>query len=197
MPIRPRIFLENRAWVQEQLDIDPSYFNTHTTGQTPHYLWIGCSDSRVLPNEITGTNVGDMFVHRNIANLVINDDKNLMSVITYAVKYLKIKNIIVCGHYGCGGVVGAMSKESFGYLDGWLGEIKKTLSYHKAELDLLSPTEQIEKAVELNVIQQVHNLKDCTVMRNLSEEFPDISLYGWVYDLKTGLLKDLDPLRKV
>lgn len=191
MSIRRRIFLENRAWVQERLDIDPTYFDSHATGQAPCYLWIGCSDSRVLPNEITGTSVGDMFVHRNIANLVIEDDKNLMSVITYAVKYLKIKSIIVCGHYGCGGVVGAMSQDSFGYLDGWLGEIKKTLSQNKAELESLAPEERVRRAVDLNVVQQVHNLNTCSVLVDLKKEFPDVGLYGWVYDLKTGFLKDL------
>lgn len=191
MSIRRKIFLENRAWVKEKLEIDPKHFDSHSLGQNPRYVWIGCSDSRVLPNEITGTSVGDMFVHRNIANLVFADDKNLMSVITYAVKYLKIKHIIVCGHYGCGGVIGALSGDSFGYLDNWLAGIQTTLTQHKDELSSLSGDDRVRKAIELNVIQQVNNLNNCPVIQDLKREFKDISLYGWVYDIKSGFLKDL------
>lgn len=191
MSIRRKIFLENKAWVQEMLDIDPNYFHTHADGQAPIFLWIGCSDSRVLPNEITGTRVGDMFVHRNIANLVFENDLNLMSVVTYAIRYLKIKHVIICGHYGCGGVAGAMTDNSFGLLDKWLKEIKVTLAPHKEELAKLNAEEQLRRAVDLNVIKQTKNLYESSVMRELREEFPDVRLYGWVYDLKTGYLKDL------
>lgn len=191
MSIRRKIFLENKAWVKEKLQIDPNYFSPYANDQAPIFLWIGCSDSRVLPNEITGTSVGDMFVHRNIANLVFEDDLNLMSVVTYAVRYLKIKHIIVCGHYGCGGVVGALSDKSFGLLDKWLLGIKNVLSANKSELDNLSGEEKTRKAVDLNVLAQCKNLENSSVMKELLKEFPDIHIYGWVYDLKTGYLTDL------
>lgn len=191
MSIRRKIFLENKAWVQEKLELDPEYFSTNSKDQSPVFLWIGCSDSRVLPNEITGTSVGDMFVHRNIANLVFEDDLNLMSVVTYAVRYLKIKHIIVCGHYGCGGVVGALSENSFGILDKWLMGIKTVLRANSTQLETLDGEAKICKAVDLNVIQQCQNLEKSTVMKDLRAEFSDIHIYGWVYDLKSGYLKDL------
>lgn len=191
MSIRRKIFLENKAWVEEKLDIDPHYFNAHADDQAPVFLWIGCSDSRVLPNEITGTSVGDMFVHRNIANLVFENDLNLMSVVTYAIRYLKIKHVIVCGHYGCGGVAGALSENSFGLLDGWLKGIKSVLTTHQDELTRLQGDERLRRAVDLNVIQQCKNLNGSSVMQELHKEFPDVRIYGWVYDLKTGFLKDL------
>lgn len=191
MSIRRKIFLENKAWVQEMLDTDPKYFESHADGQSPIFLWIGCSDSRVLPNEITGTRVGDMFVHRNIANLVFESDLNLMSVVTYAIRYLKIKHIIVCGHYGCGGVAGAMTDTSFGLLDKWLKEIKETLAPHKAELEKLDSAERLRRAVDINVVKQVNNLNNSPVMKELRAENPDLKIYGWAYDLKTGFLVDL------
>lgn len=191
MSIRRKIFLENKAWVQEKLDLDPKYFDSHADGQAPIYLWIGCSDSRVLPNEITGTSVGDMFVHRNIANLVFENDLNLMSVVTYAIRYLKIEHVIVCGHYGCGGVAGALSNNSFGLLDSWLKNIKDHLKNHTAELDKLSEPEKLQRAVDLNVVQQCKNLAESSVMKDLRAEFPKVRIYGWTYDLKSGYLKDL------
>lgn len=191
MSIRRKIFLENKAWVQEKLELDPQYFENHAEGQAPIFLWIGCSDSRVLPNEITGTNVGDMFVHRNIANLVFEDDLNLMSVVTYAIKYLKIEHVIVCGHYGCGGVAGALSDTSFGLLDKWLSNIKNHLKPHKADLDKLNDKDRLCRAVDLNVIQQAKTLAESSVMKELRSQFPNVRIYGWVYDLKTGYLKDL------
>ncbi len=191
MSIRRKIFLENKAWVAEKLETDPNYFSTHEDGQQPLFLWIGCSDSRVLPNEITGTSVGEMFVHRNIANLVFEDDLNLMSVVTYAVRYLKIKNIVICGHYGCGGVIGAMSNNSFGLLDKWLIGIKKVLSAHSGALDKLNGEAKTRKAVDLNVIEQCKNLSASSVMTELRKEFTDVRIYGWVYDLKSGYLVDL------
>lgn len=191
MSIRRKIFLENKAWVQEKLELDPKYFTSHAQDQAPTFLWIGCSDSRVLPNEITGTSVGDMFVHRNIANLVFQDDLNLMSVVTYAIRYLKIKHVIVCGHYGCGGVAGALSDQSFGLLDKWLLGIKTTIAAAKAELDKLTGDTKLRRAVDLNVLQQAKNLAESSVMKDLRQEFPDVRIYGWVYDLKTGYLTDL------
>lgn len=191
MSIRRKIFLENKAWVQEKLELDPHYFDNHADGQAPIFLWIGCSDSRVLPNEITGTNVGDMFVHRNIANLVFEEDLNLMSVVTYAIKYLKIEHVIVCGHYGCGGVAGALSDTSFGLLDKWLINIKNHLKPHRPELDKMSDKDRLCRAVDLNVMQQAKTLAESPVMQELRKEFPKVRIYGWVYDLKTGYLKDL------
>jgi carbonic anhydrase len=189
--IRRKIFLENKAWVQEKLDLDANYFNGHAEGQTPIFLWIGCSDSRVLPNDITGTSVGDMFVHRNIANLVIETDLNLMSVVTYAIKYLKIKHVIVCGHYGCGGVQGAMSDQSFGLLDGWLKKIKALIQSRKSELESYTGEALFRRVVELNVMEQVQTLKNSSIFQELLKEEPDVHIYGWAYDLSSGYLTDL------
>lgn len=192
MPDIREIFLENKAWVQEKLNMDPHYFENHSIGQSPKYLWIGCSDSRILPNEITGTSVGDLFVHRNIANVVRADDINLFSVVYYAVKYLKIKDIIVCGHYGCGGVAAAMSPTSFGYLDNWLEDVRKVYKAQEEELaTILDSVQRTDRLVELNVLAQVQSLSSTPLMRDLLQEFTEIRIHSWVYDMRTGRIKDL------
>lgn len=191
MPNIRTLFLENKAWVLEKLSNDPDYFINNSKGQTPQYLWIGCSDSRVLPNEITGTTVGDIFVHRNIANLVHGDDLNLMSVVTYALRYLRVKDVIVCGHYGCGGVFSAMGDQSFGLIDGWLKNIKAVKQNHHTELESLERSLQFDRLVELNVIAQVQHLKQSPVFAELLREFPDIRVHGWVYDMRSGAIKDV------
>ncbi len=188
------IFLENKAWVLEKLQSDNDYFENNSKGQAPQYLWIGCSDSRILPNEITGTSVGDMFVHRNIANLIHPDDLNLMSVVTYALRYLKVRDVIVCGHYGCGGVVAAMGDQSFGLIDRWLKNIKAVVTSHKEELEkITNAADRSDRLVELNVIAQVMQLKNSDVFKELFVENPQIRLHGWVYDMRTGYIKNVIP----
>jgi carbonic anhydrase len=192
MPNIKAIFLENKAWVLEKLQGDRSYFKSGTKDQTPKHLWIGCSDSRILPNEITGTSVGEMFVHRNIANLIHANDLNLMSVVTYALRYLKVRDVIVCGHYGCGGVVSAMGDQSFGLIDEWLKNIKQVVAAHQEELDSIkSPADRSDRLVELNVIAQVNHLKDSSIFKELLAENPQIRLHGWVYDMRSGYIKQL------
>lgn len=183
------IFLENKAWVQEKLQTNSRYFEEMSKDQTPDFVWIGCSDSRVLPNEITGLSIGEIFVHRNIANLVHADDLNLMSVVTYAIDYLKIKHIIVCGHYGCGGIRAAMTTRSYGLLDGWLQNIKDVMQRYGSELERCSGEEQrFKRLVELNVIEQCELLKNSSVIAELSARNPGLQIHGWVYDLSTGYL---------
>ncbi len=186
------IFLENKAWVLEKLQNDKDYFQNNAKGQSPQYLWIGCSDSRILPNEITGTSVGDMFVHRNIANLIHAEDLNLMSVVTYALRYLKVRDVIVCGHYGCGGVISAMGDQSFGLIDQWLKNIKSVVKTHAAELESIADSvARADRLVELNVSAQVEHLRNSPVFRELLAENPQIRLHGWVYDMRTGYIKNL------
>lgn len=185
------VLLENKAWVAEKIGVNPNYFKELSKDQTPHYLWIGCSDSRVNPNEITGTGLGDMFVHRNIANVAQESDLNLMSVIYYGVEYLNIKHIIVCGHYGCGGVIASMSDKSFGRLDGWLSNIKNVQSKHKDELGKISDEkERVTRLVELNVTEQVKNLALVDFINNAIKN-KDVNLHGWVYQMQSGFLKEM------
>lgn len=181
----------NQIFSETKLFHDPEYFTKLSKGQTPGYLWIGCSDSRVPANEITNTQSGEIFVHRNIANLVVHTDTNLLSVLEYAVKYLKVKHIIVCGHYGCGGVNAAMTNECHGFVDNWLRNIKDV--YHKNETELLAIEDLQERSyrlTELNVIEQVRNLAKTTIVQQAWAE-RELHLHGWVYGLHNGLVKDL------
>ena len=172
-------------------EIDPEYFKNLAKGQSPEYLWIGCSDSRVPANEITGTQSGEIFVHRNIANLVVHTDTNLLSVLEYSVKYLKVKHIIVCGHYGCGGVKAAMSNTKFGFVDNWIRNIKDVyLKYQDQLLTIENEEERVNKLAEFNVIEQVKNLAKTTIVQDAWEE-RDLHLHGWIYGLNDGLIKDL------
>lgn len=172
-------------------EIDPDYFKNLAKGQSPEYLWIGCSDSRVPANEITGTQSGEIFVHRNIANLVVHTDTNLLSVLEYSVKYLKVKHIIVCGHYGCGGVKAAMSNTKFGFVDNWIRNIKDVyLKYQDQLLTIENEEERVNKLAEYNVIEQVKNLAKTTIVQDAWEE-RDLHLHGWIYGLNDGLIKDL------
>lgn len=170
----------------------PDFFEQLSQGQSPQFLWIGCSDSRVPSSQITDALPGSIFVHRNIANMVVRTDLNLLSVIYYAVKVLKVKHIIVCGHYGCGGVRAAMSNQQFGFLDNWLSNIKDVYRHNKAELDAIQdPQEKEERYVELNVTEQVTNLSMISFIQEewQNGEYP--YLHGWVYGVKDGLIKDL------
>jgi carbonic anhydrase len=182
----------NALWVNNTLKHDPEFFNKLATGQSPKFLWIGCSDSRVPATEITNALPGSIFVQRNIANMVVHTDSNLLSVVNYAVKVLKVKHIIVCGHYGCGGVQAAMTNDKFGFLDNWLMHIKDSYRLHEEELDAINDEQQrFDRFVELNIQEQVSNLAKVSFIQEEWEagDFPHI--HGWVYSLKDGLLKDL------
>jgi len=183
----------NVQWVSNTLKHTPDFFDNLASGQTPKFLWIGCSDSRVPATEITNALPGSIFVQRNIANMVVHTDSNLLSVVNYAVKVLKVKHIIVCGHYGCGGVQAAMSNDNFGFLDNWLMHIKDVYRLHQDELDAIeNEGERLDRYVELNIKEQVSNLAKVSFIQEEWDngEFPHI--HGWVYSLKDGLLKDLD-----
>lgn len=181
----------NRLYSKTKLFQDPDYFNKLSQGQTPSYLWIGCSDSRVPANEITNTKSGEIFVHRNIANMVVHTDSNLMSVLEYAVKYLKVKHIIVCGHYGCGGILTAMTNTYHGYVDNWLRNIKDVYHANSVELGLIKDEkERSERLTELNVIEQVRNLAKTPIVQQAWSE-RELHLHGWIYGLHNGLVKDL------
>ena len=183
----------NKNWVANQLAIDPVYFDKLANSQNPEYLWIGCSDSRVPANQITGTLPGDIFVHRNIANLVVHSDMNMLSVLSYAVEVLKVKHIIVCGHYGCGGVLAAMENKQFGLIDNWLRHIKDVYRYHHKELDAIEDkTQRARRFVEVNVIEQVHDLGKTSIVQNAWKNNQPLHVHGWVYDIQDGIIKDLN-----
>ncbi|KAK3936863.1 carbonic anhydrase [Diplogelasinospora grovesii] len=187
-----KVFENNRSWAAEQKAKDPAFFDKLAAGQNPEYLWIGCSDSRIPAEQITGLEPGDAFVHRNIANLVCNTDLNVMSVITYAVQHLKVKHIVVCGHYGCGGVKAAMTPQDLGILNPWLRNIRDVYRLHEAELDAIKDQDaRYNRLVELNVVEQCRNvIKTAGVQQSYAEnKFPIV--HGWVFDFHDGLLKDL------
>jgi len=185
-----KLLLENKAWAAEQTEADPEFFKRLQDQQAPEFLWIGCSDSRVPPNQITNTQPGEMFIHRNIANLVVNTDLNLLSVLQYAVEVLKVKHIIVCGHYGCGGVKAAMTNKSLGLIDHWLKEIKDVIRMNKQELDEVS-TDQLkfDRMVEINVREQVLRLAKTSIIQNAWKSSHLPHLHGWVYGLNDGIIK--------
>lgn len=186
-----KLLLENKAWAAEKISDDPGYFERLADIQTPEFLWIGCSDSRVPANEITGTQPGEIFVHRNVANMVVNTDVNLLAVLDYAVSHLKVKHVIVCGHYGCGGVKAATTRTDYKpVLNMWLRNIKDVIRHHRDELDAITDEQQrIDRLVELNVQEQVYNLAKTSVIQRFwkKEQRPD--LHGWVYGLKNGIIK--------
>jgi carbonic anhydrase len=187
-----KIFENNKKWVANKLAEDGDFFTKLANGQKPRYLYIGCSDSRVPVNEITGTGPGEIFVHRNIANMVVHSDINMLSVLQYAVEVLKVKDVIVCGHYGCGGVAAAACNKQFGLMDNWLRNIKDVIRLHEQELmDIKDEEQRQRRLVELNIIEQVHNLSKTSIIQNarLSKEAP--RLWGLVYDIREGLLRDL------
>ena len=184
-----RLLLENKAWAKEKLHDDPDYFKRLVDVQSPDFLWIGCSDSRVPANEITGTQPGEIFVHRNIANMVIHTDLNLLSVLQYAVEVLKVKHIIVCGHYGCGGVKAAMTNHNFGIINKWIRNIKDVHRFHREEIDAIKDEDaQINRMIELNVQEQVLNLAKTSIIQKSWKERQVPDLHGWVYDLHDGIV---------
>ncbi|WEK36599.1 MAG: carbonic anhydrase [Candidatus Pseudobacter hemicellulosilyticus] len=185
-----KLLLENKAWAAETLQDDPEFFERLQHVQTPEFLWIGCSDSRVPANEITGTLPGEIFVHRNIANLVVEDDINVLSVLEYAVAHLKVKHIIVCGHHNCGGVKAAMTNHSYGIIDKWIINIKNVYDEFRDEIDTIEKEEdRVNRLVECNVRQQVINLSKTETIRKAWEHERRPYIHGWVYGLGDGLLK--------
>jgi carbonic anhydrase len=186
-----KLLLENKAWAAEKKSDDPEYFERLAHLQTPEFLWIGCSDSRVPANEITGTQPGEIFVHRNVANLVVNTDVNLLAVLDFAVTHLKIKHVIVCGHYGCGGIKAAATKTDYKpVLNMWLRNIKDVMRLHREELVKIENEEQrTDRLVELNVQEQVNNLAKTTIIQRCWEKEKRPDLHGWVYGLKDGIIK--------
>jgi len=187
-----KLLLANKAWVQDKLSIHPEYFARMEKTQTPEYLWIGCSDSRVPAEEVTGREPGELFVHRNIANLVIHTDFNMLSVLQYAVEVLQVKHVIVCGHYGCGGILNALSHRHLGLINKWLRHIKDVYRIHRHELDAMPDDQQKwRRLVELNVIEQVTNLAETSIVQQTWAVDRELTIHGWVYDLHSGLLKEL------
>lgn len=187
-----KLLLSNRQWAEQKVKEDPDYFNRLSHVQTPEFLWIGCSDSRVPANEITGTQPGEIFVHRNVANLVVHTDLNLLTVLDYAVRVLKVQHIIVCGHHGCGGVRAAMTNHDMGIANKWLRNIKDVYRFHREEVDTLHDENQkIDRMVELNVKEQVMNLAKTSIIQRAWQKEQRPNLHGWVYDLKDGVI---DPI---
>lgn len=187
------IFEGNKKWVAGKLNQDPDFFNRLSKGQKPPILWIGCSDSRVPANEITGTDPGDVFVHRNIANMVIHTDMSMLSVLDYAVNVLEVRHVIVCGHYGCGGVLAAMGQKQFGLIDNWLRHIKDVYRIHHEELEAIQDeTSRGNRLVELNVQEQVFDLTKTSIIQNAWDNGKFLQVHGIVYDIANGILKDLD-----
>jgi carbonic anhydrase len=193
MKFLPKLFENNRAWADKIKLEDPTYFQRLSDTQTPEYLWIGCADSRVPANEIVGLGPGELFVHRNIANLVPPFDTNVHSVLQYAVEALKAKHIIVCGHYGCGGVLAALRDWSGLPLENWLAHIRAVYRAHKNELDAVSSEEiRWRRLCELNVMAQVHFVREAEVVKQAWRADRPVMVHGWIYDLREGLLRDLD-----
>jgi carbonic anhydrase len=188
-----KLFDGNKKWVENMLIVDPLFFEKHAKEQKPPVLWIGCSDSRVPANEITGTLPGEIFVHRNIANMVVHTDLSMLSVLDYSVNILGVTDVIVCGHYGCGGILAALSNKPMGLIENWLRNIKDVYRLHQRELDAIKQKEKrAERLVELNVIEQVFNLTKTAIIQNSWTKGKKLSVHGLVYDLKSGVLNDLN-----
>lgn len=188
-----KIIENNRKWVESKLALDPEYFKKLSKTQTPPLLWIGCSDSRVPANEVIGAVPGEVFVHRNIANMVIHSDMNMLSVLDYSVNVLKVKHIIVCGHYGCGGVKAAMGKSPVGIIDNWIRHIKDSYKLRKQEIEEIADEKvRFDRFVEWNTKQQVLNLAVTSLVQEAWSRGQELSVHGWVYGLDTGLVTDLD-----
>jgi len=186
------LFESNRAWAMSKLRADPGFFGRLADQQTPAYLWIGCADSRVPANEIVGLDPGELFVHRNVANLVHPADMNCLAVLQYAIEYLKVKHVIVTGHYGCGGVRAAMMPQQLGLIDHWLRPIREVFDKNATELsDIVDEYKRVNALCEMNVREQVANLAKTTIVQNAWHRGQDLSLHGWVYGISNGLIRDL------
>lgn len=188
-----QIIENNKTWVESKLAIDKNYFADLAKGQNPPLLWIGCSDSRVPANEIIGAKPGEVFVHRNIANMIVHSDMNMLSVLDYAVNVLKVKHVIVCGHYGCGGIKAAMGNASIGIIDNWIRHIKDVYRLHKDYLDSIEDeTERFNTFVEVNVKEQVYDLSKTSIVQGAWKNGQDLMIHGWVYGLNSGYVTDLE-----
>lgn len=188
-----KLLENNKEWVAKSLEQDPAFFEKLSNGQKPPLLWIGCADSRVPANEIIGAAPGEVFVHRNIANMVLHTDMSMLSVLDYAVNVLKVKHIIVCGHYGCGGVKAAMSNDHLGLIDNWIRHIKDVYRFHNEELDAITDEEKkFDRFVEVNVIEQALDLAKTSIVQTAWSKNQSLQIHGWVYDIKDGLVQDLD-----
>jgi carbonic anhydrase len=188
-----KLFEGNKKWADDMLKADPLFFVNHAKEQKPPILWIGCSDSRVPANEVTGTMPGEIFVHRNIANMVVHTDLSMLSVLDYSVNVLGVTDVIVCGHYGCGGILASLSKKQFGLVENWLRNIRDVYRLHQRELDAIkNKDKRADRLVELNVIEQVFNLTKTAIIQNAWAKQKKLSVHGLVYDLKTGILNDID-----
>jgi carbonic anhydrase len=192
-----KLFLSNRAWAAEKLSEDASYFENLAKDQRPEYLWIGCSDSRVPANEIIGAEPGELFVHRNVANMVVHTDLNLLSVLQYAVEFLEVKHIIVCGHTGCGGVKASLTNKDYGLLNKWLRNLKDVYRLHKDEVEAeTNIDDKVNKLVEMNLIEQVGNVVKTSIVQKSWKQHKRPHVHGWVYEMETGLLRtviDVEP----
>ncbi len=182
----------NRTWAEHIQTEKPDFFPSLAQKQAPEYLWIGCSDSRVSATQAIDVGPGEIFVHRNIANVVAHTDLNVLSVMQYAVEVLHVKHIIVCGHYGCGGVKASMEDQDHGLIDNWLRHIKDVSRLHADTLNALGPEERFDKLCELNVVEQVTNVCNTTIVRNAWKRGAELTVHGWVYNLTNGIIKDLD-----
>ncbi len=188
-----QLLLQNKAWVAQKNMDDPNFFKRLSDIQSPKFLWIGCSDSRVPANEITGTDPGEIFVHRNIANMVVHTDMNMLSVLDYAVNVLEVEHVIVCGHYGCGGIKAAMGNKQFGLIDNWLRHIKDVYRIYHKELDaIVDEKSRQDRFTELNVVEQIYDLSKTSIIQNSWQKHERPYLHGWVYDIGNGVIKDLD-----
>jgi len=186
------LFDKNRSWARSMTDRDPDFFGRLSRQQSPRYLWIGCSDSRVPANEIVGLLPGELFVHRNVANVVVHSDLNCLSVMQFAVDYLKVEHIIVCGHYGCGGVQAAVRNDTLGLIDNWLRHVQDVRHKHIARLGGASGDKLTDRVCELNIIEQVLNVAQTTVVQDAWKRSQPLAVHGWVYGLRDGHLRDLD-----
>ena len=187
-----QLFDNNRAWAAELTRGDPQFFERLSRQQAPEYLWIGCSDSRVPANQIVGLAPGELFVHRNVANVVVHSDLNCLSVLQFAVDVLKVKHVIVCGHYGCGGVLAALRDEKLGLIDNWLRHVQDVGAKHRAQLETFTrERDRCDRLCELNVVEQVVSVADTTVVRDAWRRGQELWVHGWVYDVADGLLRDL------
>jgi len=186
------LFKRNKNWAKSITNEDPNFFKNLSKLQSPEYLWIGCADSRVASNQLLNLAPGEVFVHRNIANMVIHSDLNCLSVIQFAVEVLKVKHIIVCGHYGCGGIKASLENIDHGLIDNWLGHIKDVYRLHATELNAISDEEEMQhRLCELNVIEQVANVCDTTTVKNAWKSGAELSVHGWIYNIENGILKDI------
>lgn len=193
----PELFENNRKWAESRLKENPDFFNKLANQQTPRYLWIGCADSRVPANQICGLEPGEVFVHRNVANLVVHTDMNCFSVVQFAVEVLKVKDIVVCGHYGCGGVAAALANQSYGMIDNWIRNIRDVYNLHSNEFEAVQndPQKKVDLLCEFNVREQVLNLCKSNIIQKAWKRGEDLKVHGWIYSIQNGLLKDLGVTR--